>query len=567
MYNLKQLFTTLLLSSLSTVLFAQGSQMVNGSLSGYLLKRYEVKSGTLRNNIFTDLYPLNRKEASQYINDLQLDSTAQIINSYTDDDLLNYLVNDNLGWTNGDFNNSKKPILKSFYKSKANFYSVNEKDFQLFANPVFLYTMGVENPNQLETDLFKNERGVEVRGNIQKKISFYTYFTDNQARYGRYVREWMAEYKALPGEGFYKGFNGGVDHYTARGHIAFNATPYLTINFGNGRNFIGNGTRSLLLSDFAKDYVYLKLNTKIWRFNYQNLFTELTDRQSTSRTPAGIANGKKYMASHYLSLDILKNLNIGLFENIIFYDADSTGRGFEAGYANPIIFYRAVEHGYGSIDNAVIGLNINYLPYKGYQLYGQLLLDEFKFGEITQNHGWSGNKYGIQLGFNYMDFLTISNLDFNIEFNTVRPFTYSHQSSGSNYAHYNQPLAHPFGSNFKEFIQKFIYMPNAKLKLESWINYSRLGLDEKGTNVGSNILYDIRTGTTPLYGNFTGQGLKGTLLRFDLRASYMLRHNLFIDFDLSRRSLQVEDNNTRSYSSYIINAGIRWNAIPKNLYF
>ena len=51
---------------------------------------------------------------------------------------------------------------------------------------------------------------------------------------------------------------------------------YLDFQFGYDKNFIGNGYRSLFLSDFGNSYLFLKINTRIWKFNYLNLFMELT---------------------------------------------------------------------------------------------------------------------------------------------------------------------------------------------------------------------------------------------------------------------------------------------------
>ena len=52
-----------------------------------------------------------------------------------------------------------------------------------------------------------------------------------------------------------------------------------------------------------------------------------------------------------------------------------------------------------------------------------------------------------KLGLKYIDVLGIDNLDYQVEWNTARPYTYSHYDD-ANYTHYNQALAHPVGSKF-----------------------------------------------------------------------------------------------------------------------
>jgi len=137
----------------------------------------------------------------------------------------------------------------------------------------------------------------------------------------------------VPGGGFYKDFKdvGGVDYFDARGYITTHVAKIIDIAFGYDKNFIGNGHRSLFLSDFSSNMLFLKLNTRIWKFNYQNLFMELT---SGNRLGADNLFPKKYAAMHHLDVAVTKWLNLGLFEGVVF------GRKnyFEFGYLNPVIF-------------------------------------------------------------------------------------------------------------------------------------------------------------------------------------------------------------------------------------
>src|SRR5262249_37340086 len=99
---------------------------------------------------------------------------------------------------------SKKPVLKNFYTTPANLYEVHVKDFDLVVNPVIQYVVSKES-NSSEK-LFLNTRGLTLRGRIANKIGFYAYATDNQERDALYVRQWVNDRKAVPGEGFYKPF-------------------------------------------------------------------------------------------------------------------------------------------------------------------------------------------------------------------------------------------------------------------------------------------------------------------------------------------------------------------------
>jgi len=446
---------------------------------------------------------------------------------------------------------SKKTFLKNFYKTESNFYEVHTKDFFLALNPVLQFYLGKESNNS--DRLFLNSRGVTLRGNIANKLGFAAYVTDNQERDPLYVQQWVTAHEAVPGTGFYKSFKTtGYDYFDARGYITLNALKYIDIQFGYDKNFIGNGYRSLFLSDFSAPYLFLKLNTRIWKFNYQNLFMEL---QTTGRLPGDQLIPKKYAAFHHLDVGITKWMNVGFFEGIMFGRKDH----FEFGYLNPVIFYRSLEQQEGSFDNAVVGLDAKTNVAHKFQFYGQLLLDEFNLGELRKHPDWWGNKFGYQLGAKYIDAFNIKNLDLQIESNRVRPFTYSHGDSVSNYTHYNQPLAHPLGANFQELIGIARYQPAARWFLQGKVIYYMQGKDTGNVSFGSNIFLPyLPPYRTQEYGYNVGAGIKSKTAIASMLVSYEWKPNFFVELNAV---LRKESTTTiaPSKNTSIIYFGIRWN--------
>ena len=430
---------------------------------------------------------------------------------------------------------------------------MHTKDFFLVVNPVIQYVLSKESNNSQH--LFLNTRGLTVRGRIADKIGFAAYLTDNQERDPLYVQAFENKFKAVPGAGFYKPFKStGYDYFDARGYFTFGVTKFIDVTFGYDKNFIGNGYRSLFLSDFSTSALFLRLNTRIWKLNYQNLFMELNSsdiRIGDKLLP------KKYAALHHLDLAVTKWLNIGVFEGIIFGRKDH----FEFGYLNPVIFYRSIEQQNGSFDNSVAGLDAKANVAKKFQFYGQLLVDEFLLSEIKKNRGWWANKFGMQIGAKYIDAFNIKNLDLQIEHNRVRPFTYSHGDSVANYTHYNQPLAHPLGANFKELIAIARYQPAPKWLAQIKLIHYTQGVDSTSTeSFGSNILlpnvfpyrrrefgYDIGS----------GQLAKATLASF--LVSYELRENLFLEISALFRKYDLTTPPVSTQKTSIISFGVRWN--------
>jgi hypothetical protein len=402
---------------------------------------------------------------------------------------------------------------------------------------------------------YLNSRGVSIRGRIANKIGFSSTIIENQERGPSYFQDRVNSVKAVPGVGFYKPFKKtGYDYFDARGYITFNATKYIDIQFGYDKNFIGNGYRSLLLSDWGNSYLFAKLNTKIWKINYQNIFMELIP-QFRKRSDSLLS--RKYAAIHHLSMNVTKWLNVGLFEGVVFGRKDH----YDFQYLNPIIFYRHIEGTIGSPDNALAGFDFKANIAKRFQLYGQFLLDEFILSKVKNNPSNWVNKWAIQAGVKYIDAFGLKNLDLQFETNRVRPFTYSHNDTVANFTHYNQPLAHPLGANFQEFVGILNYQPTPKWRVNARIIYYNQGLDSAGINYGANPLRDYSTRTME-EGYNIGSGNKVTTFNGTLNISYELRENIFLEATLQQRNSKIESV-PGTFNSTFVSAGIRLNMFKR----
>lgn len=540
--------------------FAQSTFLPQGSKFEHFLDRMEILQQTDPELNIATAKPISRKQAVR---------VAEIADSlhkfYPYDEFyhlskidrynLGSLLLNNSEWVTGskDSFQSKKPIWNTFYKTKANFYEVNEKDFFLAVNPVIEQLQSDETGNK--TRVFLNSKGATLRGMIAGKLGFSAWLTDNQERGPGYVMDRISQFQAVPGEGYYKPFKQtGVDYFANRASIYFNAWKYFDFQFGYDKNFIGNGYRSLFLSDYSAPYLFLKFNTRIWKLNYQNIYMELIsqhDRHTDYQYP------KKYAVVHHLSFNVAPWLNLGLYENIVFSRADH----YDFSYLNPIIFLVSAQQQNGSPDKATVGLDFKANVGHATQFYGQLLINEFVTKEVLHySRGWWGNKQGLQLGFKYIDVLGVRNLDLQLETNIVRPFTYQHNDSVTSYSHYNQPLAHPLGANFYELIGIVRYQPAYKWRLEGKIFYYKQGLDSAGVNFGSNIFEDYTTRSRD-YGFSVGSGIPATCVNLSGLVSYEWKENVFLELSAMYRRYSVNDpaNIYKSSNSTIFTAGVRIN--------
>ncbi len=560
----------------SLVSYAQSTTIPLGSQDYLTLDRMEILSGKIPWQFEGSVKPVSRKAAVAWA--LQMDSIALTrdtllwqegqdtglnhsrplsgpIWSSTDRYDMKRLIANSGEWAPGSngFTPSRHPLFKGLYQNTTNLLLVNQPDFFLSVNPVLLVQGGKELDNP--ENLFIDTRGVEVRGMIDRKVGFYSYLSDNQELDPLYVQALITKDGALPGEGYYKPFgSSGVDYFNATGYITFTAAKYIDIEFGYGKNFLGNGYRSLFLSDYSSPYLYLKLHTHIWKLDYENIFGQVV---SQFQNTGDYLRPEKYIAIHQLSYNPNHWLDLGVFEAISF----ARSGYFDFAYLNPIIFYKSVEEALGSSDKAHVGLTFKTDFAHHFQLYSQFLLDEFKLNQFFSSSGWWGNKWGFQIGGKYINAFSIPNLDLQGEINLVRPYTYAHYDSVSNYSNYNQPLAHPLGANFREFIGIARYQYK-RLYLTGKLIYYDQGMDslDGNSNFGGNILVDYLNNIPNQYGNYIGQGIPAKVGYASLLVSYELRDNFFLDlYFLDRLEGGAYFASVVNRQTRFLSLGIHWN--------
>lgn len=546
--------------------FAQSNFLPLNEDYYHLIDRYEVKTGVLMPQFFTTVKPYKRSEVVDFADSVH---SLGLFTSSADQFNYEYIQNDNWEWSGAASSDSKKPFLKHFYRKKSDLFHVSEKWFDLHVNPV-LY-LGAGKDTRSDDMLYINTRGVEVRGMVDKKVGFYTYLTDNQTLLPSYVQDQIGLTAAVPHEGFWKQYKEGraVDFLQARGYITFEATRHINLQFGHDRFFVGSGQRSFIFSDNGPPSWFVKGNLKVWKLNYLFLVNQMTADVAVGPGGTLVASNNgyhdKFTALHHLSINIGKKFNLGIFEAVAFNADDSTGIRLD--YFNPIIFYRAIEQQNGSSDNVLLGIDFKWNVVRKLSLYGQFVLDEFVIDNLRKGNGWWANKFAIQAGGKYVDAFGIPNLDLQGEVNVAKPYTFSHNTSYGNYSGYRQPIGHPLGANFKEFIGIIRYQPLPRLNVAGKLIYAQTGrdtLDAEGSWGG-----DILKPNTKRYkdeGNVIAQGIPNDILFGSLVASWQLRHNLFIEGTLIIRkseSPEIFYNN----NSTITSLALRWNIARRQYEF
>ena len=348
--------------------------------------------------------------------------------------------------------------------------------------------LGDLNYIQNERSDFKTGLGAELKGGVKDKFFFRIAGvqgisqTDSIFRAKTYISDSIGQFSA----------------YTdLRGRISYTPNHIFNFQVGLDHNFIGEGSRSMLLSDYGTPYPFGQIRMRFWRVEYSVLYQFMREKDNNRWEG-------KFISSHHLSFNAAKWLNFGLFETVIFQPKDTLlNRGFDAEYLNPFIFYRPQEYSLGSSDNVLLGVELNAF-WKSHTLYGQFILDEFFLAEIKAKSGWWANKYGGQFGIKGRFSHGENNFFYRVEYNFARPYTYSHLSEELNYGNQGTTLSHPYGSNFMEILGEFKWQ-RKKLFGKVFANYFLLGADKDGFNYGGNI-YESYVNRPFEYGHYIGQG-------------------------------------------------------------
>jgi len=423
---------------------------------------------------------------------------------------------------------------------------IHNKDFTLKINPLF--NLELKKANNNDQKYFINTRGIEFKGDIGKKLSFYSSFYENQAHFVPYITSNIRQTLVVPGQGAAKFLdNDKFDFSRAEAYLSFTLNENFNFQFGQSKNFIGEGYRSLILSDNAFCYPFFKFTTTYKQLQYTILWSQF---QSFSGAYYNY-HQRKYNALSYLSWIPAAGFEFSIIESIIWPgNTPENKANFTLNYFNPLIFSRTIQFGLNDEKNILLGLNTRIKIYDFAQFFAQFALDKLDNSIKAQKN------YAFQIGFKHFDLfhskLSNHSLFLHTEFNYIAPYTYSWNESKQSYSHYNQPIAHPTGTGLKEMFGTLRYQfKDFSLLIKG--SYIINSADTLNTNFGSDLFKpnEIYSGITSNIGNQPGQGIKNELLSINAELAYLINR-------VSNMQLFMALN-YRKNSSILINT--------ENLYF
>ena len=399
-----------------------------------------------------------------------------------------------------------------------------DKEYTFFLD--YLPDLQIGREFEQSKTLWLNTRGYQLGGTIGSKFFFYSSGYENQGKFAGYETDYINAVGVIPGEAYDK--SGGKDtkdwsNVTAL--IGYMPGKNISFELGEDKTFIGDGYRSVLLSDYASAYPLLRIKAELGKHvQYMAMWAYMEDQEAIQFNSFS-NNRRKWAALHYIDWNINSRASIGFFNALIAEEANDLGQahGFDANYINPVFFISSLGPSNPAPDHTLFGFNGKYKVLDKTTLYGQFLFDQ------ASSAGNNGGRNAWQLGLRGSDLFKVNKLNYLFEYNTSKPYTYSNQYPIVDYAELSEPLADPLGANFKELIGIVNYSIG-KFDLQGQINYAKYGLNTAGINYGKDITLTDNANLPSSIGS-TGQGLSTTLKYAEGTVAYLLnpKYNLRLE--------------------------------------
>ncbi|HEX2936815.1 MAG TPA: hypothetical protein VHO72_15775 [Bacteroidales bacterium] len=315
---------------------------------------------------------------------------------------------------------------------------VDSGNFYLYADPVFEFGLGRETSGR---NTYINSRGLRAGGRLGKYVAFGTEFYENQGIFNSAFTNRVRKTMVAPGEGMVRKYDStGFDFAHSSGYISINPLKKLNIVLAQGRQFIGDGYRSMLLSDASYTYPYLKFTWTSDKFFYAWDYILLQDwgiPMAGKKTPLR----RKSATIHTIGYNLKNKIQVALVKMQLYNNPDSFGDyKIRFNQLNPILIPGMNDKN----SHAIWGVNIKISPLPNVWLYNQWAFDNL-FSKETK-------RVSLQVGAKYYASIGSHLFYFQAEYNRVPPLTYTSGNKIYNWLHLREPLAHPYGHNFDELV-------------------------------------------------------------------------------------------------------------------
>lgn len=507
----------LLLAALSAEMTAQ-SVVVNNDVYAFL----EVlgTKGIVKHNYFQK--PLLRAQIADELK--QADAKSSLLTAI-EKEQLDFYEKEYFDELHPLFNGRRVDIVTPGESGRLRLFSYRDSSFVFNIEPM----LGLQFTSVKDKFVRLRSNGLSAFGSAGSNITFQLSFLDNQ-EYGKYIDTSLA---ISPRRGHNITTTGKneiqFDEVTA--NLCY-AWKWGSVSIGKDNFKWGSGlNQQLILSDKAPSFPFIELNIQPadWmRFGYIHgwlhsaLVDSTTIHYNAVKSRSSYTQREKYIAAHFLSMDITKNFNFTLGESVIYSDK------LQYIYLIPVMFFRGADH-YMMKDSSNSGINGQVwanayynVPEIKSRFYGTVFFDELSLTDILK--GGNLSAIGYTLGGIFYDPL-FDNSSLTVEYTKISPFVYTNSNDAQHYSSYNYTLGAWMGSNAEQFYFAYSQYLLSGLNVKVFAEYTR-----KGTRESPDDQYKLPYPET-LYGP-NRKSLEG-----GFSVSYRLIHSLLCSAEYSHSDI------------------------------
>ena len=260
-------------------------------------------------------------------------------------------------------------------------------------------------------------------------------------------------------------------------------------------------------------------------------------------------NFNRFIAHHRIDIFPLKNLRIGLYEQVIF-----GGRDLSFDYLVPIVPFWSIQHELGDTDNIMMGFDLDYIfgnkIKESNRIYASFLIDEWApYDTFNDNNR---NWFAYQIGFSRNSKVLSKDFLFKIEYTKIDPEVYNHRFIINEPKHYGYNIGFWSGRNSDDLMAKFIFILNSSRFIEFGYEHTRFSNDDYWQSLedqynNNNVIF--LSGEQDYY-------RKKTYFLF----TTLLKYSIFFDIELSNFDVSLNYNNTNIVDNiYNLSLKFRYN--------
>ncbi|MCU0643710.1 MAG: capsule assembly Wzi family protein, partial [bacterium] len=239
----------------------------------------------------------------------------------------------------------------------------------------------------------------------------------------------------------------GLAAYTEQAYLRYSAPRFeLTL----GRDFLnwGSGrTGRLLFSDHAQPLDQLKINFNYKALSFTALAVDLDQWELSDSLVAEyrIKKANRFLTSHRLTINLFNTFYIGFTEALVYGGPHSS---WELKYHNPLLYYHGELLNHGGYDgNGLLYLDFDCYPWRNWQFYGEILIDDFQL-EKSEQVDLEPNQIGMIFGFRHAGIFGWQGSTIGLEYIRIANRTYNSWQEWEKFVHFNKTIGYELGNNF-----------------------------------------------------------------------------------------------------------------------